>query len=49
MQVIIVLYVIFIASYSLVGNSNITQSALALGPNCLLKCLCQILIGCKLE
>lgn len=49
MQVVIVLYIIFIATYSLVGNSNITQSALALGPNWLLKCMCQILIGCKLE
>lgn len=49
MQVIIVLYIMLIATYSLVGNSNITQFALALGPNCLLKCMCQILRGCKLE
>lgn len=48
-QVVILLYIIFIATYSLVENSNTTQSAFALGPNCLLKCICQILIGCKLE
>lgn len=49
MQIIIVLYITFIATFNSVGNSNITQSAPALGPNCLLKCLCQILRGCKLE
>lgn len=48
-QIIIVLYITFIATYNFVGNSNTTQCAPALGPNCLIKRVCQILRGYKLE